>query len=87
MNEPVLADSVYLRTRARILTRGAKEIEAANQTHGHRSHRFAVRSNSLSRAVTPKMTLEFDSRTFEVVGAWDLDETRREVVIDCTEQE
>ena len=85
MNEEVRTPSVYTTTRVRLKTQGAREVVAANQTQGERTHRFFARSNKKNRAITPKMTLLFEGRNLEIVGSWDIDGMREEVVIDCKE--
>ena len=73
MNEEVRTATVFAKRWARVVTQGARELVAARQVSGEMTHRFAMLSDSKTRAVTPKMTVTWGTKDLEVIGAWDVD--------------
>jgi SPP1 family predicted phage head-tail adaptor len=75
----------YASRNAAFKSRGGSERFASDMIQAGQTHRVYVRSDSTTRAITPRMRLSYDSRVFNILAAVDEDEARQWVVLDVVE--
>lgn len=71
--------------RVNFITKGSREWHLHDQTQAEVTHIIETPSTALSRSVGPTDRIVFDSRKFNVTGAYDVDEARRVVRFEVTE--
>lgn len=72
--------------RARFITKGSREWRVVDQTQAITTHVVETPATSFSRTIHPEWRLRFDNRTFNITGAYNVNEMRRGVVrIEATE--
>ena len=69
-----------------IKTRGGSESYRFAQVQAEVTHLIDMRSDSVTRQVGPTWRLDFEGRKFDIVAAYDVDESRRTVRIHAVEQ-
>lgn len=72
---------------ASLVPSSAREFIAANQVNGMIAAIVRVRSNPVTRAITSDMRMEIRGRVLNIGGVFDESDSRREVVLWCTEVE
>lgn len=75
--------STYAKRWASIRPLRGEELFAAQQKYGKVSHEFSIRNTT---GVTPEMRISYDSRTFNIVSAINVNERDRETLILATER-
>lgn len=71
--------------RGSFTSRGGREFIKGQKVSADVSHVIEVPSTSFSRSIQPEWRVRFDSRTFQVVAAYDVNEARQTVRIEVRE--
>lgn len=67
------------------MTAGGREMYRLNQYFSEANIAFKVRYDSLTKGITTKMRISYDSRIFNIISAINKDEKNQEINIACTE--
>lgn len=82
IGEPIASDwTEYITRFGAIEPSAGREFVAAMQVVPELRGIIRLRSDSLTRAITPAMRLTYGDRTFDIEAVYDETESRREVVI------
>lgn len=81
IGEPVETWTTYATRWAKLEPSAGREFVAAMQVVPELRGIIKLRSDSLTRAITPAMRLTYGDRTFDIEAVYDETESRREVVI------
>lgn len=71
--------------RVNFITKGSREWHLHDQTQAEVTQVLETPSTALSRSIAPTDRIVFDSRKFNVTGAYDVNEERREVRLEVKE--
>ena len=72
--------------KANFLSKGGREFIHGEKVGAEVSHVLETPSNNFSRGILPSWRLTFDSRTFQIIAAYDKDEMRQKVIIHVKEE-
>ena len=72
--------------KANFLSKGGREYINGQKVQAEVSHVAKTPSTSFSRSISPANHITFDSRTFEIVAAYDMDEVQKEVWLHLKEK-
>lgn len=84
-NDPQLSWSTYASRWAQVETNSGRELQRAQQTIPETTAVIRMRSDSLTRAITPRMRAKIGNRVLNIAVANDEGELRQEVILWVTE--
>ena len=76
----------YYKCRSKIMSGKGRELFAAQQVIADATHVIEVLSSVKSRAITPKMRIKYEGRTFNIKSVVDINEQKSVVSITCVEK-
>jgi SPP1 family predicted phage head-tail adaptor len=76
----------YIERWAEVLPSGGREFQAALSTNPMLQSIVRLRSDTETRAITPKMRISFNDRTLNIDAVFDERDGWRQVVIHCSEE-
>lgn len=80
--------TTYAERWAKKATTGSREFERARQTQAELAARFTLRFDNETKAITPEMrVIDEDGSTLPILGAYDPDGLKTDLVIDCKQPE
>lgn len=83
--EPIKSWSTYAQRWAAVEPLLGREYWAAQQVVAENSVRFRMRHDATTSAITPKMRVSYDSRTFDINSVINVKEQSKEIVLMTTE--
>jgi SPP1 family predicted phage head-tail adaptor len=84
VGEPITSWSAYATRWCQVTPLNGTEKWAGSEKLAEVSHHFRLRYDSITKAITPKMRLSWDSRTFDISSVTNM--RNREIIILATEK-
>ena len=82
----ILTWSDYAPRKAKAIPKGGQETFRLQQFFSEANMMFLLRHDSLTKAITSKMRVSFDSRFFDIIAAINEDELNQTIKLVCTEK-
>ena len=83
--EPVAMWATYAIRFADINPVSGREYFTAQQSYSENSYRFAIRYDTKTKDITPKMRISYDSRVFDIQAVLNEGTLNRDITIIATE--
>lgn len=78
--------TTYIARWAKVEPLSGREYSRQDGSQAEITHRVTMRSDSETRAITPKHRVSYDSRVLQIVRATDVGERNIKFVLDCKEE-